>query len=578
MSFSLLGVGVSRGIAIGRVHILERDQLEISEYTIERNAISEEVHRFQSALTQARLQLRAVREHVPKKTSTDIAAFIDTHLLMLEDSALAHEPTRLIRELKCNAEWALKLQRDALVAVFDEMEDAYLRTRRDDVDHVVSRIQRILLNHQPLRHEMPDSRLRGYIVVADDLSPADTVLIQHHGIVAFATESGGQTSHTAILARSLGIPCIVGLHHMRRYIREDDEIIIDGKNGLLLVDPDERALEHYREAQKREEDYNLELYKLKEKPSTTKDNAAISLLANIELPGDFDTFHKVGAKGVGLYRTEFLFMNRDTIPDEEEHYNSYLEMLKALGDVSVTIRTFDLGADKTVDGGRVGGPSSLNPALGLRAIRLCLKEPNMFIPQLRAIIRASAKASIRLLVPMLSNIEEVDQVLQVIRDVQNALKQEGIAFDEEMPIGGMIEVPAAAICADMFAEKLDFLSIGTNDLIQYSMAIDRVNEEVNYLYDPLNPGVLRLIQHIIRAGEEANIPVIMCGEMASDTRYVRLLLALGLRNFSIHPAALLEVKRLISESDLSQLQKQMKDSLKLDCRPNVSKLVEQMNQ
>ncbi|RKZ49852.1 MAG: phosphoenolpyruvate--protein phosphotransferase [Gammaproteobacteria bacterium] len=562
MTIALHGMGVSRGIAIGKAHVVKRDQLDIREYSIKKNRLDDEVKRFEDALTNARQQLRAIREHIPESTSADIEAFIDTHLLMLDDAALTKEPMRLIKELSCNAEWALKLQRDALVAVFDEMDDAYLRTRKDDVDYVVNRIQRLLLNQTPLIHEKADQRLTGYIIMANDLTPADTVLMQHNGIAAFATEFGGPTSHTAILARSLGIPAIVGLQNALRYIKDDEEIILDGSRGIILVDPERHELLHYQHLQKEEKRYFSKLGKLKNKPAITLDEVSIALDANIELPKDFETVVEVGAAGVGLYRTEFLYMNRETPPDEEEHYATYKGVIDVLKGLPLTIRTLDLGADKQVDGGRQSGPVTTNPALGLRAIRLCLKEPALFRPQLRAIIRASVHGPVRILIPMLSNVHEMQQVLQMVDDIKKELDEQNIPYDHELQIGGMIEVPAAAVCADIFAKYLDFLSIGTNDLIQYTMAIDRVNDEVNYLYDPLNPAVLRLVHTTIKAGKKENIPVAMCGEMAGETKYTRLLLGLGLREFSIHPATLLEVKQIIIDSNVSELQTLANKALK----------------
>ncbi len=553
MNFSLHGVGVSRGVAIGKAHILQRDQLDVSEYGIADAKIESEVARFENALLLAKQQLRAIREHIPKSTAADVAAFIDTHLLMLEDASLTQEPARLIAERRCNAEWALKLQRDALVTVFEDMDDPYLRTRKDDIDHVVNRIQRILLKQAPLRHEVPDSRLRDYIIISDDLAPSDTLLMQHHGIAAFATEGGGQTSHTSILARSLGIPSIVGLHQARRYIREDDTLIIDGGRGVVVVNPDDATLVYYRRLQQDEKAYLAELYKLKGTPAVTLDGMQICLEANIELPQDFEAVAKVGAMGVGLYRTEFLYMNRDEPPDEEEHFTTYRDVLQSLSGIPVTIRTLDLGADKPISSSHRTGAQYLNPALGLRAIRLCLKDEVLFRPQLRAILRASAFGPVKLLIPMLSNLQELYQVLRMIEEIRAEFREHAIPFDAQMPIGGMIEVPAVAMCSDIFARHLDFLSIGTNDLIQYSMAIDRVDDEVSYLYDPLHPGVLRLIKLIIDAGDKAKKPVAMCGEMAGEREFVPLLLALGLRDFSVHPAVLLEIKRIVNASNLSSL-------------------------
>lgn len=574
MSFAMYGIGVSRGVAIGNVHVIEHNQLEIPEYTINKKEIGAEIKRFKSAVSSARQQLRAIRNHIPKGTDSDITAFIDTHLLMLEDTAITEEPGKLITDMRCNAEWALKLQRDALVNVFEEMDDPYLRTRKDDVVHVINRIQRILLKQSPLRHEEPDSRLSGYIVLADDLTPADTVLLQYQGIVAFATEFGGPTSHTAILARSLGIPAIVGAHQARRYIREDDEIIIDGSRGVLLISPDKRTLNHYKRRQREEKRYLSDLKKIRLAPPITRDGVEIELQTNIELPRDFENVREVGASGVGLYRTEFLYMNRDAPPDEEEHYEAYAHVIQILDGLPLTIRTLDLGADKQVDGGRQSGPIQSNPALGLRAVRLCLKEPALFQPQLRAIMRASALGPVRLMIPMLSNIHETYQVLNMVSELKKELAEQDIPFDRDLPVGGMIEVPAAAVCADIFAHHLDFLSIGTNDLIQYTMAIDRVNDEVNYLYDPLHPAVLRLIHQTLKAGEQAGIPVAMCGEMAGETRLTCLLLGLGLREFSVHPAVLLEVKQIIMQSSIRELEKLARKALKASSGTEIAQLME----
>ena len=576
MTLSLHGMGVSRGIAIGHAHIIERDRLDIPEYHIEPQQIDAETGRLLEAIALAKQQLRAIRGHIPAATSPDITPFIDTHLLMLDDAVLTQEPLRLIRSARYNAEWALQLQRDALVDVFDEMEDAYLRTRKNDIDHVVNRIQRILLKQKPLRHEEPDSRLSGYILIADDLAPADTVLMQHHSIVAFVTEYGGPTSHTAILARSLVIPAIVGMHEAGRFTREDDLVIVDGNAGVMLVDPDEHSLRYYRERQQEDRKYYAGLIRLKEAPAKTLDDVPVRLQANVELPQDFEIVGQVGASGVGLYRTEFLYMNRESPPEEEEHYATYLSVLDTMAGLPLTIRTMDLGADKQVDGGRQVGPVQSNPALGLRAVRLCLKEPALFRPQLRAILRASAHGKVRMMIPMLSNMQETRQVLELIDEIKAELVEQQVDFDVNLPVGAMVEVPAAAICADIFAEQLDFLSIGTNDLIQYTMAIDRVNDEVSYLYEPLHPAVLRLIRMTLDAGARANIPVAMCGEMAGDSKFTQLLLGLGLREFSVHPACLLEVKKIILESELNGLTPIAEAALKARSAADVEKLLEQL--
>jgi phosphotransferase system enzyme I (PtsI) len=576
MTFSLHGIGASKGIAIGKVHVVTRGIMEVPEYTLEKSAVDKEIKRFKKAIIGARADLAAIKGQIPPDTATDIAVFIDTHLLMLDDSAITKAPIKLIREQRQNAEWALKVQRDALVSVFEAMNDTYLRTRKDDIDHVVNSVQlRLLHTDGPISRT--DDSFTGKIVFADDLTPADTVLMQHQGVAAFVTEFGGPNSHTAILARSLRIPAVVGLHNAGPYLREHDTLIIDGRQGVVLVDPDEQMVRHYEKLQRDIERIHAARRKLRHAPTITSDGESIVLQANVELPADLETAVQVGAQGVGLYRTEYLFMNRDAPPDEEEQYHAYSEVVRAGDGAPVTIRTLDLGADKQVDGARPGAPSTSNPALGLRAVRLCLKEPGLFRPQLRAILRASAHSPVRMMVPMLSTMSELAQVLDLVKGCRKELDDAGQPYDRSMPIGAMIEVPAAAICADIFARELDFLSIGTNDLIQYTIAIDRVDDEVNYLYDPLHPAVLRLIQTTIQSGRKMGIPVAMCGEMAGDARYTRLLLGMGLKEFSVHPNALLEVKQMITESHVGDSRKFTQRVMRVIKSTTRSALLEEMN-
>ena len=576
MTFSLHGIGASKGIAIGKVHVVTRGIMEVPEYTLEKSAVDKEVKRFKKAIGGARADLAAIKGQIPPDTATDIAAFIDTHLLMLDDSAITKAPIKIIREQRQNAEWALKVQRDALVSVFEAMNDNYLRTRKDDIDHVVNSVQLRLLHTEGPMPRTDDS-FTGKIVFADDLTPADTVLMQHQGVAAFVTEFGGPNSHTAILARSLRIPAVVGLHNAGPYLREHDSLIIDGRQGVVLVDPDEQMVAHYEKLQRDIERIHAARRKLRHAPTITSDGESIVLQANVELPADLETAVQVGAQGVGLYRTEYLFMNRPAPPDEDEQYQAYTEVVRAGEGAPVTIRTLDLGADKQVDGARPGAPSTSNPALGLRAVRLCLKEPGLFRPQLRAILRASAHSPVRMMIPMLSTTSELAQVLDLVKGCRKELDDEGQPYDPSMPIGAMIEVPAAAICADIFARELDFLSIGTNDLIQYTIAIDRVDDEVNYLYDPLHPAVLRLIQTTIQAGRKVGIPVAMCGEMAGDARYTRLLLGMGLKEFSVHPNALLEVKQVITESHVGESRRFTQRVMRVIKSTTRSALLEEMN-
>ncbi|MDX1594978.1 MAG: phosphoenolpyruvate--protein phosphotransferase, partial [Gammaproteobacteria bacterium] len=517
----------------------------------------------------------AIREEIPEETARDIASFIDTHLLMLEDSMLTTTPVQLIRETRCNAEWALRQQRDAVARVFDTMDDAYLRTRIDDIDHVVNRILRILLAGDDPGTEPVTPSLKGQVIVADDLTPADTVLMKNHGVAAFVTEYGGPMSHTTILARSLQIPAVVGTHHARRTLRQGEALIVDGEQGVIVADPDRATLRHYRQRRSGERRRRSELAKISDTPAVTRDGRAICLQANIELPEDLRAVRKMGADGIGLYRTEFLYMNRDEPPSEEEQFVDYRRILRTMQGLPVFIRTLDLGADKQVDGGVASG--AVNPALGLRAIRLCLKEPELFRPQLRALLRASAHGPLRIMFPMLSNAQELFQVLGLVEEVKQELADEGLAYDPLVPLGAIVEVPAVAVVAPTFARNLDFLSIGTNDLIQYTLAIDRVDDEVNYLYDPLHPAVLRLIHMTLKAGHKAGIPVAMCGEMAGDPRLTRLLLGLGLTQFSMQPASLLEVKRIVLDTDVGALHRRALAVLRADTHEQMAERVDKLN-
>ncbi len=576
MTFTIHGISASKGIAIGRVQAVDRGISEATERTLDPSRIDDEVTRFGKAVDAARLELRAVKARIPEETPREIAAFIDTHLLMLEDEAISRAPIKYIREMRCNAEWALRLERDALVAVFDAMDDPYLRTRKDDVEHVVNRVQ-IHLQAGRGKKTPPVRTPAGRIVYADDLTPADTVLMQHQGVAGFMTEFGGPNSHTAILARSLNIPAVVGLHRSATLLHDGDEVVLDGGQGVVIVSPADIVKRFYSRRRREIERIRAARRKLRSTPTVTADGEPVVLQANVELPGESAGAVRDGAAGVGLYRTEFLFMNRLDSPDEQEQFEAYSELVAALKGAPVTIRTLDLGADKQVDGARPDAPATSNPALGLRAVRLCLRDQSLFRPQIRAILRASACGPVRMMVPMLANTSELDQVLRIVRDCKRELDAQGERYDASMPVGAMIEVPAAAICADIFARRLDFLSIGTNDLIQYTIAIDRVDDEVSYLYDPLHPAVLRLVATTIAAGRKAGVPVAMCGEMAGDVRYTKLLLGMGLREFSVHPNALLEVKQTIGETRIAPARKLTRRILRSTRPATRHALVEELN-
>jgi len=574
---TLHGTGVSSGLAIGKAFVLHRERPEIPEYVLPKHLVADEVMRFRQALETARRQLTHIRDHIPRSAPAEIASIMDTHLLILQDKMISEVPLDLITRHQYNAEWALRAQGDALVAVFEQMDDPYLRNRKTDVSQVVDRVLRILLAAEA-EHEQISGVLEGRIVIANDLSPADTVLLKDNRVAAFVTNLGGPISHTAILARNLEIPAIVAMHNATRYVRDGEELIVDGKLGVLIVSPEKPIVAEYRQRQKEIVALKRELATLKQSTAVTRDGVPIGLLANIELPDDIKTVTKVAAGGVGLYRTEFLFMNRPDLPDEDEQLRAYIKVVKALAGKPVTIRTLDLGADKRTDGGAMEHDNiAANPALGLRAVRLCLHDTSLFRPQLRAILRASAYGDVRMMIPMLSSVDELYQVLDLLAEVEAELAREGHKFNPDMPVGGMIEVPAAAVAADLFAPQLDFLSIGTNDLIQYTLAIDRVDDAVSYLYDPLHPSVLRLIEMTLRAGANAGIPVAMCGEMAGDTRYTRLLLGLGLREFSMHPSGLLQVKKIVLESELGRLEERAAEVMRARDTNELHALVERMN-
>src|SRR6266568_4585638 len=493
--------------------------------------------------------LAALQAGIPAGAPAEMKAILSLHAMLLNDANLSTVPRALIRNRRCNAEWALILQMDYLASQFEEMEDPYLRERKQDIVQVVERVLKAMLGtgHAP---SVP-SHEEDLIVVAHDLSPAEMILFKQHRYAGFVTDLGGVTSHTAIVARSLNIPAIVGLHHARSMIREGEPLIVDGREGVLIVNPGGQVLDEYRERSRLLEVERQKLKRLRNARSATMDGAAVELQANIELPQDVEEAREAGAAGIGLFRSEFLFLNRDDLPSEDEQFEAYREVADAMSGRPVTIRTLDLGADKSINGADRAGP---NPALGLRAIRFCLAEPQMFLTQLRAILRASRYGKIRLLIPMLAHAHEVEQTLAAVRHAKEMLDGQRIPYDRHIAIGGMVEVPAAALSLKYLARDLDFLSIGTNDLIQYTLAIDRTDDAVAHLYDPLHPAVLQLVAQTIRSAKRAKTPVAVCGEMAGDAAMTRLLLGFGLREFSMHPAQLLAIKQQVLRTRIGEVE------------------------
>lgn len=578
-SFSIHGVGVSSGIAIGQAHLLSNALLEVVHYQLPKHLIEDEVKRFSDAIASVKQDLMQIKASLRKNAPAELAAFIGTHLMMLEDKSLSEVPKNIIRNEQCNAEWAIKLQMDDIVDQFELIEDSYLRERKQDVIQVVERVIKVLLGHQAqLSTEQQTSALhqeRKLILVAHDVSPADAIQFKQHQFAAFITDVGGATSHTAILARSLNIPSIVALQRARDLINDGELIIVDGDLGVVIVNPSKEILDEYKLKQEQWELEQQKLQRIKSTKALTIDGTQIELMANIEVPEDVAAVRASGATGIGLYRTEFLFMNRHDMPNEEEQFEAYKSVAKAMKGAPVTIRTLDLGADKQMNADTV--VNSPNPALGLRAIRLCLSEPQIFHTQLRALLRASHYGKIKILIPMLCMLSELRQTKLFLERAKASLRKENIPFDESIELGGMIEIPAAAINAEAFADELDFLSIGTNDLIQYTLAIDRTDDAVAHLYNPLHPSVLKLISMTIKAGAKQGKAVSVCGEMAGDAKLTKLLLGMGLRQFSMHPSHVLSIKQQVLHSQLSELSGQARKVLGLTDIEKIELVVNKFN-
>ncbi|WP_026355148.1 phosphoenolpyruvate--protein phosphotransferase [Massilia niastensis] len=579
-SFTLHGIPVSRGIAIGRAHLLTPAALDVKHYLVPEEQVEAEVRRLQDAIAKVHRDLQDLWTDLPKDAPTELGAFIDVHALILSDPMISEAPLDIIRSRHYNAEWALVTQIDELSAQFDEIEDEYLRERKHDIQQVAERVLKVLMGTAlsvPPPFTDEDQAPPQMIVVAHDISPADMLGFRDRSFIGFVTDVGGQNSHTAIVARSLDIPAAVGLSHASRLIEQDDWLIIDGDAGVVICNPSPLVMGQYRARQAVLMKARKRLLKLKKTPAITKDGTAIKLMANIELPDDCAGALEAGAVGVGLFRSEFLFMGRGAqglqIPGEDEQFEQYRKAVVAMKGRPVTIRTLDVGADKPLDQTE---HTALNPALGLRAIRYCLAEPQLFLTQLRAILRASAFGKVRMLIPMLAHAFEIDQTLNMIEQAKAQLRDEHIKYDEAIEVGAMIEIPAAALALPMFVRRMDFLSIGTNDLIQYTLAIDRVDYEVAHLYNPLHPAVLHLIASTIATGQKAGLDVAVCGEMAGDVKLTRLLLGMGLREFSMHPAQLLSVKQEILNSDLGAITSRTRRILRSMEPSEIATAVEQL--
>jgi phosphotransferase system enzyme I (PtsI) len=576
VSFALHGIGVSGGIAIGRAQLVSHATREVAHYTIPLAQVPGEIERFVAAIKEVQHELEGLHAALTSGDAPgEFGAFLDVHWMILNDPTLSEAPKRIIAEQRCNAEWALALQMGVLVEQFEQIEDPYLRERKADVVQVGERVLKRLMG-RPGTLPAPSAEEQT-ILVAHDLSPADVIQFKHHHFAAFLTDLGGVTSHTAIVARGLNVPAVVATHNARQLIRDGEMVIVDGSNHVVIVNPDRAVLAEYRLKQEEFELARQKLRRLRGKRADTLDGVHIELHANIELPEDFEQALANGATGIGLFRSEFLFLNRTGLPSEDEQFEAFRNVAVGMHGMPVTIRTFDLGADKqTAD---LEGLTRVapNPALGLRAIRFCLAEPRLFQTQLRAILRATHYGNVKILIPMLASVSEIDQALAMIARAKESLREQNVPFNADVPVGGMIEIPAAALAMGAFVRKLDFLSIGTNDLIQYTLAVDRSDDAVSHLYDPLHPAVLRLIALAIGNATKANVPIAVCGEMAGDLLLTRLLLGLGLREFSMHPSHLLGVKQRVLQTDVSATEPLIERMRRIDEPDKLAALLARLN-
>ena len=539
----LKGIGVSPGIVIGKAAILERQRTTFIPRRIPAGQIADEIKRFEEAIEKSKEQLEEVKQRILEKGFSQHSYILDVHLKVMDDRMLRDETITIIQEQHVNTEWALKITLDKISEAFDSIEDEYLKERKEDVKHVVERIHRNLIGRDLRKVEDLEEDV---IVVAHDLSPADTIQLNLQQVIGMVTDIGGKTSHTAIVSRSLEIPAVVGLEEVTASVVGRETIIIDGTEGMVIVDPSQATIKAYQLKQQHYRYLERELLKYSALNAETQDGHHLTLQANIELIEEIPSVIQYGAEGIGLYRTEYLYLNRKTLPDEEEHFQVYKKIAEEITPYSVTIRTLDLGGDKFSS--HIELAEQVNPAMGLRAIRFCLMEQEIFKTQLRGILRASTYGKVKILLPMISGVEELLEVKAILDEVKEELRAKGVEFDPEIPLGVMIEIPSAAITSDILAREVDFFSIGTNDLIQYSLAIDRVNKYVSYLYEPLHPAIVRHMKGVVDCAHEEDIEVGICGEMAADPLYTLIFLGLGLDELSMHPTAIPRVKKVLRRS------------------------------
>src|SRR3972149_4733755 len=567
----LKGIGVSPGINIGRAYLVDGGSLETPAYCyLDTTYISSEVKRFKNAVQESKDQLMKIRNRLLKDgKGKEHIRIIDAHLIMLEDKMLIDDTIKIIKKEKVNAEWAIKMVMREIREFFDSIDDEYIRERGSDIDHICDRVLKNLMGK---KHETISEIKEEVIVVAHYLAPTDTAQMVKGKVLGFLTDIGGKTSHTAIVARSLEIPAVVGLENITQKGNAGDTLILDGSSGMVIINPSQKVIKEYQKKKGQYSDYERLLHHYRKLPAEMQDGRRIRLMGNIEMADEIPSIRDHGAEGIGLYRTEFLYLNRKDLPTEDEHFKIYKDVVERVSPHPTIIRTLDIGGDKFLS--QMELAPEMNPAMGLRAIRFCLKEPEIFKTQLKGILRASVFGNLKIMFPMISGVDELRKAKAVMEMAKDELRNEGVAFNSKIFVGAMIEVPSAAIIADILAKEVDFFSIGTNDLLQYALAIDRVNEHVAYLYEPLHPAALRIIKNIVDAAHKAGIAVGVCGEMAGEPEYALILLGLGVDQLSMNALSILKVKKVIRSIKYSEVKKIAEAALTFSTAQEVEKFIQ----